>query len=100
MQGRSLVPLLRGRDAGRLATSFYYHYYEADGPHAVAAHYGVATDRYKLIRYPATDEWELFDLETGPARNDSAGRRTPRTPGSGRNWRPSWSGCGRSWSVP
>ena len=26
----------------------------------------VATDRYKLIRYPATDEWELFDLETDP----------------------------------
>ena len=26
----------------------------------------MATDRYKLIRYPATDEWELFDLETDP----------------------------------
>jgi hypothetical protein len=24
------------------------------------------TDRYKQIRYPETDEWELFDLETDP----------------------------------
>ena len=43
-----------------------HHYYEAEGPHAVAEHYGVATDRYKLIRYPASDEWELFDLESDP----------------------------------
>ncbi|NNK64641.1 MAG: DUF4976 domain-containing protein, partial [Gemmatimonadetes bacterium] len=66
MQGRSLVPLLGGETPDDWRTSFYYHYYEADGPHAVAEHYGVATDRYKLIRYPATDEWELFDLELDP----------------------------------
>ena len=66
MQGRSLVPLLEGDTPADWRTSFYYHYYEADGPHAVAEHYGVATARYKLIRYPATDEWELFDLETDP----------------------------------
>jgi len=66
MQGRSLVPLLRGEVPTDWRTSFYYHYYEAEGPHAVAEHYGVATDRYKLIRYPATDEWELFDLDSDP----------------------------------
>ena len=66
MQGRSLVPLLRGEAPADWRTSFYYHYYEAEGPHAVAEHYGVATDRYKLIRYPASDEWELFDLESDP----------------------------------
>ena len=66
MQGRSLGPLLAGDPPEDWRTSFYYHYYEAEGPHAVAEHYGVATDRYKLIRYPATDEWELFDLETDP----------------------------------
>jgi arylsulfatase A-like enzyme len=66
MQGHSLVPLLRGDPPSDWRTSFYYHYYEAEGPHAVAEHYGVATDRYKLIRYPATDEWELFDLQTDP----------------------------------
>ncbi|MCL7961179.1 MAG: sulfatase [marine benthic group bacterium] len=66
MQGQSMVPLLEGQTPPDWRSSFYYHYYEADGPHAVAEHYGVATDRYKLIRYPATDEWELFDLETDP----------------------------------
>ena len=66
MQGRSLVPVLAGETPDDWRTSFYYHYYEADGPHAVAEHYGVATDRYKLIHYPATGEWELFDLETDP----------------------------------
>jgi arylsulfatase A-like enzyme len=72
MQGRSLVPLLAGQTPADWRSSFYYHYYEADGPHAVAEHYGVTTDRYKLIRYPATDEWELFDLETDP--NELASR--------------------------
>ncbi len=66
MQGRSLVPLLVGEVPPDWRTSFYYHYYESEGPHAVAEHYGVATSRYKLIRYPATDEWELFDLQADP----------------------------------
>jgi arylsulfatase A-like enzyme len=66
MQGRSMVPLLRGEKPSDWRSSFYYHYYEAEGPHAVAEHYGVATERYKLIRYPASDEWELFDLESDP----------------------------------
>lgn len=29
-------------------------------------HYGVRTDRFKLIHYPTTDEWELFDLLEEP----------------------------------
>ncbi len=71
MQGRSLVPLLAGETPADWRTSFYYHYYEAEGPHAVAEHYGVATDRYKLIRYPASDEWELFDRESDPGEMSS-----------------------------
>jgi arylsulfatase A-like enzyme len=66
MQGRSLVPLLRGERPGDWRDSFYYHYYESYGAHAVAAHYGVVTDRYKLVRFPATDEWELLDREIDP----------------------------------
>ena len=65
MQGASLVPFLRGQDVSDWRQSFYYHYYEK-GAHTVAEHYGVATQRHKLIRYPETDEWELFDLETDP----------------------------------
>ena len=65
MQGVSLVPFLRGTEVSDWRRSFYYHYYEK-GAHSVAEHYGVATQRHKLIRYPATGEWELFDLDTDP----------------------------------
>jgi len=67
MQGRSLVPLLRGQQPDDWRKSFYYHFYE--GPekvHAVARHYGVADGRHKLIHYYETDEWEMFDLEKDP----------------------------------
>jgi arylsulfatase A-like enzyme len=68
MQGRSLVPLLRGRRPADWRKSFYYHYYEYPGPHSVAKHYGVVTDRYKLVRFyePHLDYWELFDLKRDP----------------------------------
>ncbi len=63
LHGRSLVPLLRGETPKDWRTSLYYRYAEFPRPHRVPPHYGVRTSRYKLIRYPATDEWELFDLE-------------------------------------
>ncbi|HYE97850.1 MAG TPA: sulfatase/phosphatase domain-containing protein, partial [Planctomycetota bacterium] len=68
MQGRSLVPLLRGERPSDWRTSFYYHYYEFPGPHSVRRHYGVVTDRYKLVRFygPDTDYWELFDRQADP----------------------------------
>jgi len=66
LQGRSLAPLLDDEPDASPRDSFYYHYYESEGPHAVPVHYGVVTDRYKLIRYPELDEWELFDLEADP----------------------------------
>lgn len=68
MQGRSLVPLLRGQTPADWRKSFYYHYYEYPGPHDVARHYGVVTARYKLVRFyePQFDYWELFDLEKDP----------------------------------
>jgi arylsulfatase A-like enzyme len=66
MQGRSLVPLIEGRDPGDWRDAIYYQYYEYPGVHAVQRHYGVRTDRYKLIHYYLIDEWELFDLEGDP----------------------------------
>jgi arylsulfatase A-like enzyme len=34
----------------------------------VKRHYGVATDRYKLMHfYYDIDEWEMYDLETDPS---------------------------------
>ena len=46
--------------------SMYYHYYEFPQPHHVQPHIGVRTDRYKLIEYYGTGEWELFDLTKDP----------------------------------
>ncbi len=67
MQGRSFKVLLEGKPApADWRKSFYYHYYEFPGAHSVARHYGVRTDRYKLINYYQVGEWELFDLEKDP----------------------------------
>jgi arylsulfatase A-like enzyme len=66
MQGRSLVPLLKGQAPPDWRKSFYYHYYEFPGAHSVARHYGVRTERHKLIHYYHLKEWELFDLEKDP----------------------------------
>jgi len=67
VHGRSLAPVLRGETPEDWRESFYYHYYEGvDGPHVVPEHYGVVTERHKLVRFPDTDEWEMFDLSTDP----------------------------------
>ena len=66
MQGHSLMPLLQGRTPEDWRESVYYHYYEYPEVHMVQRHYGVRTDRYKLIHYYLIDEWELFDLEGDP----------------------------------
>jgi arylsulfatase A-like enzyme len=68
MQGRSLMPLLRGEKPTDWRTSFYYHYYEFPGPHSVRRHYGVVTDRYKLFHFYEKDVnyWSLIDRQTDP----------------------------------
>ena len=72
MQGVDLMPLLRGQAPGDWRAAVYYHYYEFPQPHRVPEHYGLAGERYKLIRYPATDEWELFDRQRDPYELRSA----------------------------
>jgi N-acetylglucosamine-6-sulfatase len=64
VQGRSLMPLFRG-GSDDWRQSLYYAYYEL-GEHAVPQHFGVRTKRHKLIYFPKTDEWNLFDLERDP----------------------------------
>ncbi|MCA9208499.1 MAG: DUF4976 domain-containing protein, partial [Planctomycetales bacterium] len=73
MQGRSIVPLLKGETPADWRTSLYYHYYEYPVPHRVRPHYGVITDRYKLVHYykPDVDDWELLDLEKDPQETKS-----------------------------
>lgn len=64
-QGESMLPLFldkkaKGRDA------IYYHYYE-NGEHSVSPHFGIRTDRYKLVRfYKRVSSWELYDLKNDP----------------------------------
>ncbi len=66
MQGRSLVPLLKGQTPSDWRKSIYYHYYELPSPHMTHRHYGIRTDRYKLIDYYDDKQWELFDLQKDP----------------------------------
>lgn len=71
MQGKSLVPLLKGETPADWRKTFYYHYYENPGAHNVARHYGVTNGNHKLIRFYALggkplDDWELFDLDKDP----------------------------------
>ncbi len=67
LQGRSLVPILIGNVPGDWRTAHYYHYYMYPGTHSVKRHYGITTDRYKLIHYYYDiDEWELYDLHEDP----------------------------------
>ena len=68
MQGRSLRPVLAGQRPADWRTSFYYQYFEWPRPHHVRPHYGVITDRYKLVHFFGTsdDYWELYDREKDP----------------------------------
>ncbi|WP_407272024.1 sulfatase [Radiobacillus sp. PE A8.2] len=79
MQGRSLLPIMEGETPEDWQTSMYYRYWMHMAQHAVTSHYGIRTERYKLIYYygealdatgaiddPQPPEWELFDLKKDP----------------------------------
>ena len=66
MQGRSMVPVLNGKQRGNLHDGLYYHFYE-NQEHRVAKHFGIRTDRYKLIYFYELGEWELYDLTKDPS---------------------------------
>jgi formylglycine-generating enzyme required for sulfatase activity len=62
IQGKSFLPLVTGK-LGPNRKSIYYHYYE-NGEHSVSPHFGIRTERYKLIRfYEKVNNWELYDLK-------------------------------------
>src|SRR5688572_29626218 len=62
MQGKSFVPVLKGKQKGNVHDALYYHFYE-NQEHKVAKHVGVRTDRYKMIFFYERNEWELYDLK-------------------------------------
>lgn len=68
MHGLSMLPLLTGKKRVDWRTSLYYHYYEYPAEHSVRRHFGVRTERYKLIRfYGDIDCWEMYDLKKDPS---------------------------------
>ncbi len=67
MHGVSLLPLLKGEHPANWRNALYYHFYEYPAEHMVKRHYGIRTNRYKLIHfYNDIDEWELYDLQKDP----------------------------------
>lgn len=68
MQGHSLRPVMGGGAPADWRKAFYYQYYEYPTPHRVRPHYGVVTERYKLVRFygVGNDYTELFDLQNDP----------------------------------
>ena len=79
MQGHSIRPLLQQNTPDDWRDAMYYRYWMHRTHHNVYAHYGIRTERYKLIYYYADamgttgsikgsfePEWELFDLEKDP----------------------------------
>jgi Arylsulfatase A and related enzymes len=66
VQGESFRNLVGGK-SHRWRDAIYYTYYEYPAEHAVKRHYGIRTERYKLIHfYYDIDEWELYDLTEDP----------------------------------
>ncbi|MCO6042613.1 sulfatase [Aeoliella sp. ICT_H6.2] len=70
MHGRSLAPLLRGETPEQWRDAIYYHYQMqepmARTSHLVAKHYGIRTEKYKLIYFYELDAWELYDMGNDP----------------------------------
>jgi N-acetylglucosamine-6-sulfatase len=69
IQGRSLLPLLQrpNQPPTDWRDAVYYAYYENAAVHNVPVHDGIRTDRYKLMFFARTAEWQLFDLQQDPA---------------------------------
>jgi arylsulfatase A-like enzyme len=64
MQGRSFLSPLKGTTPADWRKSMYYRYYFSH--FETEPHYGVRTDRYKLICFDRTGQWELYDLDKDP----------------------------------
>lgn len=76
MVGLSFKPVAEGSTPTDWRTSIFYHYFDYPAIHQVRRHYGVRTDRYKLIHFYGegfgkdsgnnADYYELYDLQADP----------------------------------
>ena len=67
IQGRSLVPLLRGHTPEDWRTAFYYQHFDIH-PDGELANCGVRTKNFKLIWYNHNyDHYQLFDAQKDPS---------------------------------
>ena len=78
MQGRSLVPLLKGETPDDWRQSVYYHYHEYPGAHAVPKHCGVRTKDLKLMHFYEFGEWEFYDLNSDPDEQNNVYNKAER----------------------
>ena len=67
MHGKSLVPAFKdtSKPPSGWRESIYYSYY-GERTHRVAKHDGIRTQQHKLIHFPTTGEWNLYDLKKDP----------------------------------
>ncbi len=67
LQGKSFRNIVN-ENSSEWRDAIYYTYYEYPSVHMVKRHYGVRTDRYKLMHYYYDiDEWEMYDLQEDPS---------------------------------
>ena len=64
-QGQSLKPLIEGKDSGSWRKSHFYHYFDQ---FEVPEHYGIRTEKFKLINFVNSDtsDFEFYDLKNDP----------------------------------
>lgn len=74
LPGRSLIPLFKNGNTKEWRDALYYHFYDYPAVGSVRKHYGVRTDRYKLIHWygegsendQQIDFYEMYDLKMDP----------------------------------
>ena len=74
LPGRSLTPLFKSGKSKEWRDALYYHFYDYPAVGNVRKHYGIRTDRYKLIHWygegegneETIDFWEMYDLKKDP----------------------------------
>ena len=75
IEGKRLIPILDENSSGNQNILYFEHCIFPD-INMVAKHYGIRTDRHKLIHYHQFNEWELFDLKKDPSEQNNIFDRT------------------------